>query len=738
MARPGRGWNRCALRVLAGAILAFGAVGSAGAQAPAAKKPEHEVVLRGELGWGGRFESAQGLALRGVARAGRWFPIWIEIENKREKEPFEGRISVQLADVEGTPDRLALIEARDILVPPQSTAYVRLLQRVWSADASAQLSFVVEARDRLTGRIPKGAGPVRIRAPDTIRDGLLTVVVGEQVVVQRLANQLYPLSNVTGQRQVNQVPRCLPEHLPERFAALDSVDVLVWPRCEGDVASDRVIAALYHWVRAGGTLVVGVGAAPPGPRIAGILPATVGEAVSVPSLGSLPADAADVRRDTPEVLYRLTPAEDAHVLREFTERVRGEDLCWVVRRHVGAGQVILVGADLTAQPFSEGAQGFWQRLAGWPSGGVRDDGTPLKTGGAPGPAPGLPPRQEWGDAPLHAALARGLADVKPATEVPFGWLALFLGAYVALIGPIDYWILRRLNRLEWTFFTFTVVTVLVTGGAWMVSQYLKGGQMLLRALEIRTSRADVKGSRTETVFGIYSNVHADLAVRHESPTAATAMFWVPDAERPSAAGRPVALALDRDGLRTAAAPVRIWTTEWFHAVASDDRLPMVTGRLTVQGEGAAARLQGRLTLADRRPWRDVHLVYGDRAWAIGAWSPGREIAIAPGEAQPLDRATRGWEAVPEQGYGSAPTPFPLEAAARDLLAASVGRRVGVAREFEGYDPWTRALALRPPPDAALLVGLADGGHESLRVPGHDPVPESIRIERVLIPVWRSP
>lgn len=737
MERPGRSLLGRALGALL-AVVASNAVATA--QDPAEKKPEHEVVLRGELGWGGRFDTALGFGGRGVARAGRWFPIWVEIENKREKEPFEGRVSVQLANIESTPDRLASVEVRDVIVPAQSTARVRLLQRVWTADPDADVAFVVEARDRLTGRIPKGAGPLRIKSPDTVRDGLLTVVIGERPVVQRLASQLFPLSNATSQRQVNQTPLCLPEHLPERFAALEGVDLLVWPRCEGDVASDRVIAALYHWVRAGGTLIVGVGTAPPSARIAGILPATLGPAVNVPALPSLPSDSPDVRRDSPEVLYRLTPAPDAHVLREFTERVAGEELAWVVRRHVGAGQVILVGADLTAQPFSEGAEGFWKRLAGWPRGGVRDNGEALRTGGAPGPDPGLPPRQEWGDAPLHAALARGLADVKPATEVPFGWLALFLGAYVVLIGPIDYWILRRLNRLEWTFFTFTVVTVLVTGGAWVVSQYLKGGQMLLRALELRTSRADVTGSRAETIFGIYANVHADLAIRHDAPTAATAMFWVPDPERPSAAQRPVALALEPDGLRTAAAPVRIWTTEWFHAVASDNRPAMVTGRLTVRGEGAAARLQGRLTLADDRPWREVHLVYGDRAWVIGSWARGREIAIEPDAAQPLDRATRQWELVPAryEQYGAAPPPFPLESAARDLLAASVGRRVGVAAEYQPYDPWTRALAVRPPPDSALLVGLADGGHESLRVPGHDPVPESIRIERVLVPVWRSP
>ena len=65
--------------------------------------------------------------------------------------------------------------------------------------------------------------------------------------------------------------------------------------------------------------------------------------------------------------------------------------------------------------------------------------------------------------------------------------------------------------------------------------------------------------------------------------------------------------------------------------------------------------------------------------------------------------------------------------------------MGVAgdEQLSRYHPWSRSLAIRPPADTALLVGLSDGGLDPLRLPGHDPVPETIRIERVLIPVGRS-
>jgi hypothetical protein len=729
---PDRGSPHRAAWGAGGALALLALLAPAAAAQDPPKKPEHEVVLRGEFGWGGRFDSVRGFAGTGVTRAGRWFPIVVEIENLREKDAFEGRIVVQPTSVEGLPDRVAGTWAT-VSVPPQSTARVQLLQRAWNADPSAELTFTLHASDALTGRIPKGAGPLRLPCPATVQGQLVTVVLGDPSM-QGLANALRRLSSA------QQTPICRPEHLPERFAGLDAVDLLVWPRCEGDQLSPRAFAALYHWVRAGGTLVVGVGAAPPGSTVTAILPATVGDAVNVPALHSLPADAPDVRRDAPEVLYRLLPREDGHFLPEFTERWTGGEVSWVARRFTGAGQVILVGADLTAQPFSVGAERFWKRLAGWPPVATGPNGKPMADAG-PGPDPRLPSNQEWREQPLAYAVTRGLADVKQASEVPFGWLALFLGGYVVLIGPIDYWILRRINRLEWTFFTFTVVTVVVTGAAWVVSQYLKGGQMLLRALELRTSGAGVRGSRTEVLVGIYANTHSDLQVRHTAPTAATGTFWVPEADRPALGGRPVDLALDADGLHTARAPVRIWTSDWFHAVASDDRAPVVTGRLVAVGGG---RLRGKLRLADAHPWRRVHLVYGDQVWAVGDWASGHEIAIEPDDARPFERATAGWENVPDLGVPT-PAPFALEAAAEDLLAVSMGRRVGAGSDSprrdtdsQRYDPWSRALAVRPAADTALLLAFAPGGHEGVAVPGHQPVPESIRIERVRIPVGRNP
>jgi ABC-type lipoprotein export system ATPase subunit len=43
--------------------------------------------------------------------------------------------------------------------------------------------------------------------------------------------------------------------------------------------------------------------------------------------------------------------------------------------------------------------------------------------------------------------------------VPFSWIAALVGLYILLIGPLDYVLLRRFGRLEWTWFTSTALIV---------------------------------------------------------------------------------------------------------------------------------------------------------------------------------------------------------------------------------------------------------------------------------------
>ena len=49
------------------------------------------------------------------------------------------------------------------------------------------------------------------------------------------------------------------------------------------------------------------------------------------------------------------------------------------------------------------------------------------------------------------------------TVVPFGWVALFIILYILVVGPLDYFILKKVfKRLEWTWITFPTVVLTIS------------------------------------------------------------------------------------------------------------------------------------------------------------------------------------------------------------------------------------------------------------------------------------
>ncbi|MHC5019890.1 MAG: hypothetical protein ACYTGX_07210, partial [Planctomycetota bacterium] len=672
-----------------------GAAGGAGAgkgQAPPAKpkKRKYDLRLRGQFGWGGNLDSHKG-SFPGATQTGRWFPIWIEIENLHDKEPFKGSIRITPTGTDHSADRWIEMSQR-VVVGPLSRARVRFTYRTWSAENAPNVSFRVSAVDALTAQSPRGGVIGNLQAPSHVEDGQLVVVVGASRDAAALATPLQKaLGSTLFGRSANPTPAaarpvlCAPRDLPARFPEYDAADVIIWPRVEGDVVEPVQVQALAEWVRAGGTLILGVGDTAASGAILNLFPATVGPPLAIQRFDSLPIDTA-VRESGPgtertgaEVLRPLTRERRNPADAAFVEQTPSGPVAWVASQELGAGRVVLVGANLLAKPFKTDAGEFWRTLAGWPDPVAADGPGPdneLKSTHAAVSDPwgNLSESPRWQGQPLQLALTTAIADVVPAQDIPFGWLALFLGVYVLLVGPVDYLILRRINRLEWTFATFTVITVLVTGSAWGVSQYLKGGDMLLRAIEMRTSRANTAGARAEAVWGIFSNAHDDLTLSHTDPTAATGHFWIPSAERGGSMGRQCVIEATAKGVYTPVAPVRIWTTDWFHSVWSAGRPAIIEGTLTESRDGDGCG--GLLKLTGDKPWRAVHVVYGDAVWRVATnWRAGDEIRVQPSSTSALSQLTAGWEKPPIEGGEAL---YQLETAAWNVMAASVGRRVGDA------------------------------------------------------------
>ena len=144
-----------------------------------------------------------------------------------------------------------------------------------------------------------------------------------------------------------------------------------------------------------------------------------------------------------------------------------------------------------AAPSSPACLTGWGALGCWPFPSTRD----RSPAGKAGPSFSIPDHQL---APKADAVAGdkfdgrfnrgGLSEVSDVTTelqskldvfdvqmVPFGWVALFIVLYIIVVGPLDYVILRFVfKRLEWTWFTFPTVVLVVSVAAYFTAYALEG------------------------------------------------------------------------------------------------------------------------------------------------------------------------------------------------------------------------------------------------------------------------
>ncbi|NJO84026.1 MAG: hypothetical protein HC828_15390 [Blastochloris sp.] len=129
------------------------------------------------------------------------------------------------------------------------------------------------------------------------------------------------------------------------------------------------------------------------------------------------------------------------------------------------------------------------------------------TGARPGWSRGF---VSWEDAARAAEILPGidpLPDILP--------LCGFLGLYIALIGPLNYLILNRLNRREWAWLTIPLLIVIFSGVAWAIGFNLRGNEAIVNRVAFVRAWDDAERAQIDAVLGL-------LCVR-----AAPSMTWRP-------------------------------------------------------------------------------------------------------------------------------------------------------------------------------------------------------------------
>ncbi len=301
--------------------------------------------------------------------------------------------------------------------------------------------------------------------------GDTTGTLRPQVLASHDGNRTEPISLAVGD-------------IPERPEPLAGLSAIIWAADSTALTSGQ-LGSLERWMADGGQLVV-VGGADWQTRTAGFadqLPLTGLASVDGTSLGALAAWAGQ-----DEASLEPATVSTGSINDEARAIVTADDgTVLVSMRPFGAGSVVLVGADLAVEAFRawEGAPRVWDRIV--PSSAIIDQ----FFGGAGR-------RDE-----MHSAM-NGALGTLPTLEVPSSELLLLvIVAYILLIGPISYLVLRRIDRRELAWVTAPLLIVTFSACSYGIGRSMKGSDVVVNQIAIvRTSPTGA--ALAETYAGVFS------------------------------------------------------------------------------------------------------------------------------------------------------------------------------------------------------------------------------------------
>lgn len=438
------GWRR-----VTGALLALSLLGSPAHVAFA----EGQADLAVEIGWDGSFKETA------------WTPVRVNVKN--EGADLTGRLVI---GVNGNGNNYGIpvtgtIE-KEVTVPKGGTKEVTLLV----PGLMFRNTVSVQLFDEDNKLVEEEKNIVRTPLNETLLVGGMTAKADDLNLFS-----LIPQQSVGGKVSVKHVEG---DDLPERPELLNGLDLLVVNHAPQDELTQAQIEAVRVWVSDGGKLLLSGG-----PNYNGgaslfqeLSPVQVTGTAEVTDLSRLQGYAG-----VPMTVDRLTvstgtPTADAHVL------VRSGEVPLLAERRFGTGHVLYAAYDLSEEPLAswQGNKELWSKMF------AEADVEVLKTSS-----------QYHHMDPMNAmhTLIGGSAMFR--TLIPsINSILIMFGIYLVLIGPILYFLLRRLNKREWGW-----AAIPGTALAFSLGIYLVGADPRAGAIGQFISQIELKTDETATVKG---------------------------------------------------------------------------------------------------------------------------------------------------------------------------------------------------------------------------------------------
>ncbi|MFQ5407095.1 MAG: hypothetical protein ACE5FI_01570 [Anaerolineales bacterium] len=307
----------------------------------------------------------------------------------------------------------------------------------------------------------------------TTNDILYGVIAADPTPYQVLAD----IDPVAGQGYFAQLTLA---DLPPASAAWRSLDVLVLSDTDTGVLSPAQFTALESWIAGGGKLIVTGG---PGWQrtfagLGDLVPAGVTANAAVADLSALGAYAVADAPEGPAYVSSGSVADDADVL------LAADGVALIVERLLGYGAVEYLAFDPALAPFSRwrGMEGVYRNLL---SERVQ-------------PPSWTNPLRNWYN-------ASETVNAVPGVDLPSTLqLCAFAGAYVFVVGPLNFIFLRRIRKREYAWLTIPGLVILFSGISYLAGFSFRGTRPILHRVSVVHAWEGADRAQVEMLVGLFS------------------------------------------------------------------------------------------------------------------------------------------------------------------------------------------------------------------------------------------
>jgi hypothetical protein len=445
------------------------------------------------LGWGDHL------------KAGRWGPITVQVSNPK----VQGAVLEVYAPQGGA--YAMVLQQYFTLGPATTTLQVYAPLRYYGGESATVVIRNADSGKALARYPPESSSYMdyhqRFLNQSTDR---LVGVSGARTSLDAIRGQVQGID-----WQLGHLPQYL---LPRAPVGYDSLDLLLLNKADLIKVNVQQQKAIVDWVRAGGNLLLWPGDDPiptTGPLIQA-LPCRIEGPVTVEfdkqarqELG-LPDRVAGVRAR--KLVPNPDAGDDAELLALFPRSSGGE----AYRRRLGLGRIVVTPIDLAQLPYEDPAktQVLWSKVL---------DGM----GVLPNEAASDPTVSSAGYYSLDAEISRQavatnqlmnlLGNVPGAGRFGFAYVAYVLLGMMVVVGPLDWFVLKKLGRQPWTWVTTAGWIGLITFAAVFAGHLIKSGQLHYRTVQL----VDQVGGQTVgdvTLGCVYSPKTTEYQLLRPQPT----------------------------------------------------------------------------------------------------------------------------------------------------------------------------------------------------------------------------